>query len=57
MTNPETWMCLICSWIYGGSAGSPEHGIDPSTAWKQVPANWNCPECGTSKEDFGMLQI
>jgi rubredoxin len=50
-------MCLICGWIYDEVAGDPEHGIAPGTAWKDVPMNWTCPECGARKEDFEMVQI
>jgi len=53
----QTWMCLICGWIYDEAAGAPEHGIAPGTPWAQVPMNWVCPECSARKEDFEMVQI
>jgi rubredoxin len=57
VSEARTWMCLICGWIYEESAGDPEHGIAPGTAWADVPMNWTCPECGARKEDFEMVQI
>lgn len=57
VTEPRTWMCLICGWIYDESAGDPEHGIAPGTPWDAVPMNWTCPECGARKEDFEMVRI
>ena len=51
------WMCLICGWIYDSALGAPEHGIEPGTAWEDVPMNWTCPECGARKEDFEMVPI
>lgn len=57
MTDPKTWMCLICGWIYDEAAGLPEDGIAAGTPWAQVPMNWVCPECGARKEDFEMVQI
>jgi rubredoxin len=57
MTDPKTWMCLICGWIYDEAAGDPEHGIAPGTLWADVPMNWTCPECAARKEDFEMVQI
>jgi rubredoxin len=57
VTQSTTWMCLICGWIYDEQAGDPEHGIPPGTAWRDVPLNWTCPECGARKEDFEMIQI
>lgn len=55
--NTNTWMCLICGWLYDEAAGAPEHNIAPGTPWAQVPMNWTCPECGARKEDFEMVQI
>ena len=57
VTDPKTWMCLICGWIYDEAAGDPEHDIAPGTPWAAVPMNWTCPECGARKEDFEMVQI
>ena len=57
VSEPKTWMCLICGWIYDEAAGDPEHDIEPGTAWAAVPMNWTCPECGARKEDFEMVQI
>ncbi len=56
-SEPRTWMCLICGWIYSEADGDPEHGIPPGTAWADVSINWTCPECGARKEDFEMVQI
>jgi rubredoxin len=42
MTDPKTWMCLICGWIYDEAAGLPEDGIAAGTPWAQVPMNWVC---------------
>jgi rubredoxin len=53
----QTWMCLICGWIYDEAAGYPEDGIAPGTRWADVPMNWTCPECGARKEDFEMVSI
>ena len=57
MTDPKTWMCLICGWIYDEAAGDVEHDIAPGTRWADVPMNWTCPECGARKEDFEMVQL
>ena len=57
MTDAQTWMCLICGWIYDEAAGLPDEGIAPGTRWSDLPPNWTCPECGARKEDFEMVQI
>ena len=53
----KTWQCAICGWIYDEAAGMPEHGIPPGTRWDDVPADWLCPDCGTPKEGFLMVEI
>lgn len=53
----QTWMCLICGWIYDEAAGYPDDGIAPGTRWADVPMNWTCPECGARKEDFEMISL
>ncbi len=55
--NQETWMCLICGWMYDEAQGLPEEGIAAGTKWADVPMNWVCPECGARKEDFEMVNI
>ncbi len=57
VNEPQTWMCLICGWIYDEAAGDAETGLLPGTAWAAVPMNWTCPECGARKEDFEMVRI
>ncbi len=56
-TNYQTWMCLICGFIYDEAAGRPEDGLAPGTRWEDVPPNWNCPECAARKEDFEVVAI
>ena len=57
VNESQTWMCLICGWMYDEAIGDPEHGIAPGTRWADVPMNWVCPECGARKEDFEMVAI
>ncbi|MCK7502004.1 MAG: rubredoxin [Comamonadaceae bacterium] len=58
MSEPRTWMCLICGWIYDEAAGrsGARHraGHAPGPTCRM---NWTCPECGARKEDFEMVQI
>ncbi|MBU2753161.1 rubredoxin [Acidithiobacillus sp. CV18-2] len=53
----KTWICMICGFVYDEEAGSLEHGLAPGTAWEDVPEDWVCPDCGTGKNDFEMLEI
>jgi rubredoxin len=53
----KTWICLICGHVYDEAAGDPAHGIAAGTRWADVPADWSCPDCGASKDDFEMEEI
>ena len=53
----QTWMCVVCGFVYDEAAGLPAEGIPPGTRWEDVPPNWTCPECGARKEDFEMVKI
>jgi rubredoxin len=48
----EKWVCTICGYVYDPAVGDPDNGVDPGTAWEDVPSDWLCPICGASKEDF-----
>lgn len=50
--NMEKWVCTICGYVYDPTVGDPDNGVDPGTAWEDVPADWVCPLCGASKDDF-----
>ena len=53
----QTWMCLLCGYLYDEARGSPDEGIPAGTRWEDVPPNWTCPECGARKEDFELMEI
>ena len=38
--------------IYDPEQGDPESGIEPGTAFEDIPDDWTCPLCGVGKEDF-----
>jgi rubredoxin-NAD+ reductase len=53
----KQWMCMNCGWIYDQARGDPAAGIAPGTAWEDVPADWKCPDCGSGKVDFEMVEV
>ncbi len=53
----KTWICVICGYVYDEQRGDPDRGIPPGTRWEDVPADWNCPDCGASKDDFEMVEV
>ena len=41
-----------CGYIYDPEIGDPEGGIEPGTAWEDIPEDWVCPICGLGKDAF-----
>lgn len=50
----RVWQCQLCSFQYDEAKGMPGEGIAPGTKWEDVPDDWICPDCSTSKADFVM---
>jgi rubredoxin len=48
----DKWQCLLCGYIYDPKAGDPTQGIAPGTAFEDLPVDWECPDCGASKDEF-----
>ena len=44
--------CTVCGYIYDPAAGDPDSGIDPGTAFDDLPDDWVCPECGVDYTYF-----
>ena len=50
-------MCLGCGFSYDEALGLPHRGLAPGTRWEDVPDDWVCPDCGTPKSGFEMVEI
>jgi len=48
----QKYRCLMCGYIYDPATGDEDNGIAPGTAFKDLPDDWICPDCGVGKEDF-----
>lgn len=48
----QKWICKQCSVIYDPIAGDPDSGISPGTPFENIPDDWHCPICGTTKKMF-----
>ena len=46
------YVCDICGWVYDEAKGMPEQGIEPGTAWENLPEDFVCQLCGATKEQF-----
>ena len=52
----KKYRCLLCGYIYDPAAGDAEGGIEPDTAFEDLPDDWVCPECGAAKDEFEAIE-
>ena len=46
------FVCSVCGWTYDEAEGAPDYGINPGTAWEDVPDDFRCPICKVPKSKF-----
>ena len=42
----------FCGYVYDPAVGDPDNGIEPGTAFEDLPDDWACPLCDVSKDMF-----
>jgi len=52
----KKYKCTLCGYIYDPAKGDPSNGVEPGTAFENLPADWVCPECGAAKSEFEPVQ-
>jgi len=48
----KKYVCEVCGYVYDPGQGDPDNGIDPGTAFEDLPDDWVCPVCGAGKDQF-----
>ncbi len=48
----KKYQCTVCGYIYDPAKGDPDHGVQPGTAFEDLPDDWTCPDCGAEKDMF-----
>ncbi len=48
----QKYVCGPCGYEYDPEVGDPDNGIEPGTAFEDLPEDWVCPVCGVGKEEF-----
>lgn len=48
----QKYECSVCGYIYDPAIGDPDSDIPPGTAFKDLPDDWYCPDCGAEKDMF-----
>ncbi|MEG2277067.1 MAG: rubredoxin [Odoribacter sp.] len=51
----KKYICTVCDYIYDPEIGDLDGGINPGTAFEDIPNDWVCPLCGVGKEEFEAL--
>jgi rubredoxin len=46
----KKYICTVCDYIYDPEKGDPDSGIEPGTAFEDIPEDWVCPLCGVGKK-------
>ena len=49
----KKYKCALCGYVYDPAVGDPDAGVEPNTAFEDLPGSWVCPVCGASKDQFG----
>ena len=52
----KKYICTVCEYIYDPIVGDPDSGIEPGTAFENIPEGWVCPDCGVTKSDFEIFE-
>jgi rubredoxin len=48
----KKYVCDTCGWEYDPEVGDHENGIEPGTAFEDLPEDFVCPVCGVGKDEF-----
>jgi hydroxylamine reductase len=52
----KKYRCLACEYVYDPEKGDPDNGIEPGTAFEDLPDDWICPICGVGKDQFEAME-
>ncbi len=58
MADPkDMYQCQVsnCGYVYDPDKGDKKGKIPAGTAFKDIPDDWVCPSCGSSKKTFRPL--
>ena len=52
----QKYICTVCDYIYDPALSDPDSGILPGTSFEDIPKDWECPDCGVTKESFEVYE-
>lgn len=53
----DRYKCKACFYIYDPRIGDPVAGIEPGTAFEDLPEDWFCPVCMYTKDQFVKVSL
>ena len=48
----KKYKCTVCGYVYDPAKGDADGNVPAGTPFEKLPADWVCPVCGASKDDF-----
>lgn len=51
----KVYACTLCGYEYVEEDGDIENGVEEGTEFEDIPADWVCPVCGATKEEFELV--
>ncbi|MFP4447171.1 MAG: rubredoxin [Bacteroidales bacterium] len=48
----KKYKCRVCGNVYDPAEGDIKGGIEPGTAFEDIPDDWKCPVCGVGKGEY-----
>ena len=52
----DSYICIVCGYIYDPEEGDVDNGIEPGTSFEDIPEDWVCPLCGVGKDEFEKVE-
>lgn len=52
----ESYICIVCGYIYDPAVGDVDNGIAPGISFEDIPDDWVCPLCGVGKDEFEKVE-
>ena len=52
----DKYICIACQYVYDPELGDPDSGVEPGTAFEDIPEDWVCPLCGGGKDMFELYE-
>ena len=53
----QKYVCEPCGYVYDPEIGDPDSGIEPGTAFEDIPEDWVCPICGVGTVSYTHLTL